>query len=176
LEQPYNGADGYVIPIDGRMTGDVELVVYAPYTKTNTDILYLDGFGVSYYKDDNVVTKGKDSNNYSETIGGYEEEKEVKLAMASNNNNAAGYGILVHDRIDASAMAFAVDGVTRPELALLGNLIRHYGGITERLTIEAERRELRPCDRVAYNGKAWRVMSVENDWAEERERIVIYEL
>ena len=176
LEQPYNGADGYVIPIDGRMTGDVELVVYAPYTKTNTDILYLDGFGVSYYKDDNVVTKDKESNNYSQLIGGYEEEKEVKLAMASNNNNAAGYGILVHDRIDASAMAFAVDGVTRPELALLGNLIRHYGGITERLTIEAERRELRPCDRVAYNGKAWRVMSVENDWAEERERIMIYEL
>ena len=176
LQMPYNGADGYVMPIDGRMTGDVELVVYAPYQQTTTDVVYLNNFGVQYYKDDKVVTKDKESNNYSETIGGYEEEKEVKLAMASNNNNAAGYGILVHDTIDASAMAFAVDGVTRPELALLGNLIRHYGGITERLTIEAERTNIMPCDRVAYDGKAWRVMSVENDWAEERERIVIYEI
>ena len=172
LQMPYNGADGYVMAIDERLEGDVELVIYAPYRDEETDFVYLSNFGVTYYKDDDVVTKDKESNNYSQLIGGYEEEKEVKLAMASDNNNAAGYGIVQ----GASALSFAVDGVTRPELALLGNLIRHYGGITERLTIEAERRELRPCDRVAYNGKAWRVMSVENDWAEERERIVIYEI
>lgn len=176
LEQPYNGADGYVIPIDGRMTGDVELVVYAPYTKTNTDILYLDGFKVSYYKDDNIVTKDKDSNNYSQLIGGYEEEKEVELSMASNNNNAAGYGILLHDTIDPSAMSFVVDGVTRPELALLGNLMRHYGGITERLTLEAERTNIMPCDRIMWGAKRYRLMYAANNWADDVENLTFYQI
>jgi hypothetical protein len=176
LEQPYNGADGYVIPIDGRMTGDVELVVYAPYTKTKTDILYLDGFGVSYYKDDKVVVKDKDSNNYSQLIGGYEEEKEVELSMASNNNNAAGYGILLHETIDPSAMSFAVDGVTRPELALLGNLMRHYGGITERLTLEAERTNIMPCDRIMWGAKRYRLMYVTNNWADDVENLTFYQI
>ena len=176
LQMPYNGADGYVMAIDEHLEGDVELVIYAPYRDEKTDFVYLSNFGVTYYKDDDVVTKDKESNNYSETIGGYEEEKEVKLAMASNNNNAAGYGILVHDRIDASAMAFAVDGVTRPELALLGNLIRHYGGITERLTLEAERTNLMPCDRIMWGAKRYRLMYAANNWADDVETITFYEV
>ena len=176
LTMPYNGADGYVMPITGRMSGDVELVVYAPYQQTTTDVVYLNNFGVQYFKDDKVVVKDKDSNNYSQLIGGYEEEKEVELSMASNNNNAAGYGLLLHETIDPSAMSFAVDGVTRPELALLGNLMRHYGGITERLTLEAERTNIMPCDRITWGTKRYRLMYVTNNWADDVENLTFYQI
>ena len=176
LQMPYNGADGYVMPIDGRMGGDVELVVYHPYERTTTDVVYIDGFHVTYYKDDNVVVRDKATNNYSETIGGYEEEKEIKLMMATNNRNAAGYGILLHDTIDPALMSFEKDGVTRPELALLGNLKRHYGSITERLTLEAERTDIMPCDRITWGAKRYRVMYAANNWADDVEVITFYEV
>lgn len=176
LHMPYNGADGYVMPIEERMGGDVELVVYHPYERTTTDVVYIDGFHVTYYKDENVVVRDKATNNYSETIGGYEEEKEIKLMMATNNRNAAGYGILLHDTIDPALMSFEKDGVTRPELALLGNLKRHYGSITERLTLEAERTDIMPCDRITWGAKQYRVMYAANNWADDVETITFYEV
>ena len=184
LDQPYNGADGYVMPINEDLSGVVELTIHATTFGKVSDLvyrnqqLYLDNLKVDYYKDDNVSEIRKSSNQDNVYVSILKrrtsEEKEIELKIASNNNNPAAYNTLSGAGRDVGPLYFIEEGASMlAEERLLGILKQVYGRTTEKLNITVERSELTPMARLTRDGKNYRVLSEKIEWADDSEEIMI---
>lgn len=184
LDQPYNGADGYVMPINEDLSGVVELTIHATTFGKVSDIvyrnqqLYLDNLKVDYYKDDNVSEIRKSGNQDNVYVSILKrrtsEEKEIELKIASNNNNPAAYNTLSGAGRDVGPLYFIEEGASMlAEERLLGILKQVYGRTTEKLNITVERSELTPMARLTRDGKNYRVLSEKIEWADDSEEIMI---
>lgn len=184
LDQPYNGADGYVMPINEDLSGVVKLTIHATTFGKVSDIvyrnqqLYLDNLKVDYYKDDNVSEIRKSGNQDNVYVSILKrrtsEEKEIELKIASNNNNPAAYNTLSGAGRDVGPLYFIEEGVSMlAEERLLGILKQVYGRTTEKLNITVERSELTPMARLTRDGKNYRVLSEKIEWADDSEEIMI---
>lgn len=187
LDMPYNGADGYVIPINKVLSGDAEIQVLFPYTATSTDILYINDLKVDYYKEDKNIDvyarEGNDKNKYSARINrSYGKEMTVELAMATNNDNPAAYSILFNSPWIASGSSveklyFVGEGMKRPEEYLLSNLKQVYGRITEKLTLEVEKEDfITPLMRLTRFGKRYALLSESVNWSDGTVECIIEDL
>lgn len=179
LEMPYNGADGYVIPINDTLSGEVELSIHAIRYgdfEYNSMLLFYD-LKIDYYKDDNISEKNKERNIYTVNLGnGYIDDMEVELSLSTDNNNPAAYSIITHTDVDMASLFFARWGQMRPEMALLSNLKRLYGRTTEKLTLEMEKADITPLTRLTRDGKTYVVLSESVDWSEETVNYMIEDL
>lgn len=184
LDQPYNGADGYVMPINEDLSGVVELTIHATTFGKISDLvyrnqqLYLDNLKVDYYKDDNISEIRKSGNQDNVYVSILErrtsEEKEIELKIASNNNNPAAYNTLSGAGRDVGSLYFVEEGASMlAEEHLLGILKQVYGRITEKLNITVERSELTPMMRLVRNDKTYRILSEKIEWADDSEEILI---
>lgn len=186
LSMPYNGADGYVMPINEDLSGIVELTIHATTFGIRTQLplryqnqqLYLDNLKVDYYKDDDISEIRKSSNQDNVYASILErrisEEKEIELKIASNNNNPAAYNTLSGAGRDVGPLYFIEEGASMlAEEHLLGILKQVYGRITEKLNITVERSELTPMARLTRDGKNYRVLSEKIEWADDSEEIMI---
>lgn len=184
LDQPYNGADGYVMPINEDLSGVVELTIHATTFGKISDFvyrnqqLYLDNLKVDYYKDDNVSEIRKSGNQDNVYVSILKrrtsEEKEIELKIASNNNNPAAYNTLSGAGRDVGPLYFIEEGASMlAEERLLGILKQVYGRTTEKLNITVERNELTPMARLTRDGKNYRVLSEKIEWADDSEEIMI---
>lgn len=184
LDQPYNGADGYVMPINEDLSGVVELTIHATTFGKISDLvyrnqqLYLDNLKVDYYKDDNVSEIRKSSNQDNVYVSILKrrtsEEKEIELKIASNNNNPAAYNTLSGAGRDVGPLYFIEEGASMlAEERLLGILKQVYGRTTEKLNITVERSELTPMARLTRDGRNYRVLSEKIEWADDSEEILI---
>lgn len=184
LDQPYNGADGYVMPINEDLSGVVELTIHATTFGKISDLvyrnqqLYLDNLKVDYYKDDNISEIRKSSNQDNVYVSilkrSTSEEKEIELKIASNNNNPAAYNTLSGAGRDVGPLYFVEKGVSMlAEERLLGILKQVYGRTTEKLNITVERSELTPMMRLTRNEKKYRILSEKIEWVDDSEEIMI---
>lgn len=183
LDMPYNGADGYVIPINQPLSGQTELSIHAVRNNGGYDRLYLAGLTVDYYKDDRITEKDTDENKYSSNVGrGYDKESTVELAIATNNNNPAAYSILFNSpwaasESSAESLYFVGEGMKRPEEYLLSNLKRIYGRITEKLTLQMEREDsVTPLMRLTRSGKRYILLSENVNWSDGTVEYIIEDL
>lgn len=183
LDMPYNGADGYVIPINQNLSGQTELSIHAVRNDGGYDRLYLAGLTVDYYKDDRITEKDTDENKYSSNVGrGYDKEMTVELAMATNNDNPAAYSILFNSPWVASGSSveklyFVGEGMKRPEEYLLSNLKQVYGRITEKLTLQMEREDsVTPLMRLTRSGKRYALLSENVNWSDGTVEYIIEDL
>lgn len=178
LDQPYNGADGYVMPINEDLSGVVELTIHAIVNDSAYRQLYLDNLKVDYYKDDNISEIRKSGNQDNVYVSVLQRsasnEKEIELKIASNNNNPAAYNTLSGAGRDVGPLYFIEEGASMlAEEHLLGILKQVYGRITEKLNITVERSELTPMARLTRDGKNYRVLSEKIEWADDSEEIMI---
>jgi hypothetical protein len=178
LDQPYNGADGYVMPISEDLSGTVELTMHAIVNDSSYYQLYIDSLKVDYYKDDNITPAGsspKDENVYVSLLKRRaSDEKELSLKIASNNNNQAAYNTLSGAGRDIGNLYFVQESASMlAEQHLLGILKQVYGRITEKLNITVVRSRLTPMLRLFSNGKEYRILSEKIEWADESEEIMI---
>lgn len=176
LSMPYNGADGYVMAIDRELVGEVELSIHMPYEKTTTDVVYLDGLAVDYYKDDSVVKDDRESRVYSEKMNEvFSHDRAITLKMASDNNCPASYGVLSHEKVDCSRLYLVESGETlRMEVALLEKMKRIYGENSERLTLQVENDgAVKVNSWLRRDGKTYRVLSEKVDWCDGVKEIVL---
>lgn len=186
LDMPYNGADGYVMPINENLSGVVELTIHAttygeiqtspPKYKNNQ--MYFDNLKVDYYKNDDIGELGKSDKNENVYISLLERrasgEKELDLKIASNNNNQAAYNTLSGAGRDVGLLYFVQEGVSMlAEQRLLGILKQVYGRVIEKLNISVERSDLTPMMRLVRDGKVYRMLSEKIEWADESEEIMI---
>lgn len=183
LDMPYNGADGYVIPINQPLSGQTELSIHAVRNNGGYDRLYLAGLTVDYYKDDRITEKDTNENKYSSNVGrSYDKESTVELAIATNNNNPAAYSILFNSPWAASgssaeSLYFVGEGMKRPEEYLLSNLKRIYGRITEKLALQMEREDsVTPLMRLTRSGKRYILLSENVNWSDGTVEYIIEDL
>lgn len=179
LDMPYNGADGYVMPIDQSLSGEIELTIHAVRNDGGYGVLMLDNFKVDYFGEDSEENKSDDSENrYARETGlSYNSEEEISLQMATNNNNKAGYGILSSAGANVETMYFAGIGQTvRPEMNLVSKGVQLYGRNTEKLTLQLEVAGIDPHDLLTRNGKKYVLASETINWQEETGEYVIMEV
>ena len=89
LDMPYNGADGYVMPITAPIDGEVELIIHAVRNDGGYGVLFLDNLKVSYYGEDNEEQKSNDSENrYARMTGlNCNDEEEISFMTISRKYN-----------------------------------------------------------------------------------------
>lgn len=186
LDMPYNGADGYVIPINENLFGIVELTIHATTygematspPKYQNNQLYLDNLKVDYYKSDDVTNLGSSDKNENVYVSLLKRrasgEKELELKIASNNNNQAAYNTLYGAGRDIGPLYFVQEGASMlAEQHLLGILKQVYGRVIEKLNITVERSDLTPMMRLVRDEKVYRILSEKIEWADESEEIMI---
>ena len=185
LDMPYNGANGYVIPIKETLSGFAEITFLYPYKDDRAGRVYISNLKVEYYKEDDIYEdkiEDKDENKYSARVGSYNKEMSVELAMATNNNNAAAYSIMFNSPWASSessveSLYFVGEGMKRPEAYLLGILKQVYGRITEKLTVKMEREEnLTPLMRLTRSGRRYALLSESVNWSEGTSEYIIEKL
>lgn len=178
LEMPYNGADGYVMPINENLSGIVELEIHAIFNDSSYAQLYMDNLKVEYFKDDgeSVSNKSKRDENVYVTLlqKRFSDDKELELKIASNNKNQAAYNTLFGAGRDVGDLYFVQEETSMlAEEHLLGILKRVYGRITEKLNVTIERSELSPMIRLLKGNKIYRILSEKIEWADDSEEIMI---
>lgn len=178
LSMPYNGADGYVMPIHQSLSGEIELTIHAVRNDGNYAVLLLDNFKVDYFGEDSEENKSDDSENrYAKTTGlSYTNEEEISLKMATTNNNKAGYGILSLNGSNIETMYFIGNGSGRPEMNLVRKGVSLYGRNTEKLTLQLDKVEANPQDLMTRNGKKYVLASEAVNWADETAQYIIMEV
>lgn len=179
LDMPYTGADGYVMPIDVSLNGEIELTIHAVRNDGGYGVLMLDNFKVDYFGEDQDQRKSDESENrYAKQTGlSYSNEEEISLQMATNNNNKAGYGILSFAGVNVETMYFAgTDQTARPEMNLVNKAVQLYGRNTEKLTLQLEVTGANPHDVLTRNGKKYVLASEAVNWQEETGQYIIMEV
>lgn len=179
LDMPYNGADGYVMPIAQSLSGEIELTIHAVRNDGGYGVLMLDNFKVDYFGEDQDQSKSDESENrYAKETGlSYNSEEEISLQMATNNNNKAGYGILSLDGANVEMMYFAgTDQTERPEMNLVSKGVQLYGRNTEKLTLQLDMMGANPHDLLTRNGKKYVLASEAVNWQEETGQYIIMEV
>ena len=178
LDMPYTGADGYVMPINESLSGEIELTIHAVRNDGGYGVLMLDNFKVDYFGEDQEQRKSEDSENrYAKTTGlNYTNEEEISLKMATNNNNKAGYGILSRYGTNVESLYFVGKGMMRPEMNLVNKGVSLYGRNTEKLTLQLDKISAKPHDVILWNRKEYQLASEAVNWAEETGQYIIMEL
>ena len=179
LDMPYSGADGYVMPINESLSGEIELTIHAVRNDGGYHTLMLDNFKVDYFGEDQDQRKSDDSENrYAKTTGlNYTNEEEISLQMATNNNNKAGYGILSLNGENVETIYFVGTNQTaRPEMNLVSKGVQLYGRNTEKLTLQLDVMGANPNDVLTRNGKKYVLASESVNWQEETGQYIIMEV
>lgn len=178
LDMPYNGADGYVIPIHESLSGEIELTIHSVRNDGGYHTLMLDNFKVDYFGEDQEQRKSEDSENrYAKTTGlNYTNEEEISLKMATNNNNKAGYGIVSLYGDNVESVYVVGKGMLRPEVNLVNKGIALYGRNTEKLTLQLDKISARPHDVILWNGKMFQMVSEAVNWSDETGQYILLEL
>lgn len=179
LDMPYNGADGYVMPIEESLSGEIELTIHAVRNDGGYGVLMLDNFKVDYFGEDQDQQKSDDSENrYAKQTGlSYNGEEEISLQMATNNNNKAGYGVLSLRGANIETMYFdGTNQMARPEMNLVSKGIQLYGKNTEKLTLQLDKVEANPQDLMSWSGKDYLIASESVNWQEETAQYIIMEV
>lgn len=178
LDMPYDGADGYVMPINEPLNGEVELLIHAVRNDGGYGVLFLDNLKVGYYGEEDEEQKSDEAENrYAKTTGvNYTNEEEISLAMATSNNNKAGYGILSMNGANIEAVYINGQGMLRPEMNLVNKGVELYGRNTEKLTLQLDKMDATPQDQMKWNGKKYMMASEAVNWAEETGQYIIMEV
>ena len=177
LDMPYNGADGYVMPINETLSGEVELTIYS-LSGTSNYRLYLDNFKVQYYGDDAEEARSDEQENiYSgNRQSSFVEDMDISLKMSTDNGNKAGYGIITRNGINVINMYNAKWGNIRPELSLLETAKSIYGRTSEKLELELVKTSATPIDIMSRNNKNYSILSESVNWKEESAIYTLEEL
>jgi hypothetical protein len=184
LDMPYNGADGYVIPITEAVSGEIELSIMVPHVGDEGSSVaiwfFFKSLKLEYYIDDGDWTKNatdRKSNKYKTLIDLFSEEKEVKLAMGTDKNNGACYGTLMYGGSNITQLYDEATGeMIRPEYALLNKLKKQYGVMKERLTLTVKYGAVTPLSRFAYNGKQYMVTGESIRFADQEMELTLMEV
>lgn len=165
---PYNGADGYVMPINEMLSGEAELVVYA-MVSASVSKLYIDNLRVEYYGNDEKQGANDDTTNKYAAFAdkAYMEDVEIDVKMATSNNNNAGYGIVSYGGEDITTLYSDKWGDVRPEMSLLNTAKAIYGRTTEKLDVELEKVDVKPIDIITREGSMYAVIAEAVDWKNE---------
>ena len=179
---PYAGVEGYIIPIDDTIEGDVEITFYnwdyifPSSTDYSFDALYISNLQFGFYKGSDGETK---KINLSRLTGKqYQDELSVQLKLSSSNDNRISQALLwnTHRAVGLSDNITYPDGLLykQPEQWLMNTLLKLYSSVSEQLVLEVDYDPgLNVYDLVSIGGKSYIITGCITDFAAEHTKLTI---
>lgn len=193
LDMPYNGATGYIIPIDSMLSGIVTLDIIAPQigwiliegqapVAVTNRMVSVDGLSLRYVAEDSVLGNGlKKQNTYSANLDAGVKSETITLSLATKTErNAAGYGEMMIKDAQWNE-EYLSDQLTicgkaqRPEKALLQLMKETYERPKEVLEIMCQGAHGAVC-RYIYGEKEYVLLSQSMNWWDGEQTIKIREI
>lgn len=189
LSMPYNGASGYIMPVDRVLNGTMKLTIYAHNIAVVQQLplgikLYaynilsaLSNLKLSYYPLDNDINNDiEKENKYIAKCQAGSDDVEIELKLATKTQvNGPGYGLMMYDG-DYLTNQFQIAGTARrPEEALLELAKQLRGSRREILTVNLLE-HVKPQDRFIYNGKGYTLLSRTRNWASDESELKMYQV
>lgn len=172
IDDPYNGAEGYLMKIDETLSGKLQVILYNySYDSTYKGIspayaLFVSNIRLDYYSD-------KYNNNaeplklYALTGNDYSGTLDVNLSLSSLKNNKPGRATLYYGEEPISPdniPSYTYEGIpSLPEEYLLSGLVAMASAPTRRMELEVEWDKLRVWDRIIIDGRTYCISGMQTD-------------
>ena len=179
LSMPYNGALGFIIPVNELLEGVMTLKVY-PWIKntpgdTNVDFstLYISNLNLKYYTD----TESENEDGITMSLPGgvkFRQEKTVQANITTSLDNKIGLATLWNGTEPATTFGYLdIASFIRPELWLLRTLRTLYTPPSTELVLEVDIPSFKPYQTLTYNNKNYMVIGQVTDYADEHTKLTI---
>ena len=172
LDQLYEGASGYVVPIKQPLSGQVEFYVYYDSTSAGFgDVQLLSDLSIKYCNVEQETAEGlKDNSTYSARTGlDSQSNANVELRMATKTAKCKdGYGILYQgaEKVESGLV----------EKSLLSLMKEVYGENRDEAepTLRGRRRRVGEC--YLHDGATWQVLAESRNWRDADSKLLMYKL
>lgn len=160
LDMPYDGATGFIMPIDRMLTGDFEFILLSSRTGRDYSEVgrILKDFKIDYVKENAIGIKSSSNSDriYENVINEkyINELDEIELKISSYNNDGACYSkVILGDEYLTDNLYSAIEETTaRPEEQLIRRIIKRYSAPRIKLTqVIKETSDLTPISRLYDN-------------------------
>ena len=172
LDQLYEGASGYVVPIKQPLSGQVEFYVYYDSTSAGFgDVQLLSDLSIKYCNVEQETAEGlKDTSTYSARTGlDSQSNANVELRMVTKTAKCKdGYGILYQgaEKVESGLV----------EKSLLSLMKEVYGENRDEAepTLRGRRRRVGEC--YLHDGATWQVLAESRNWRDADSKLLLYKL
>ena len=184
--------DGQVIPVNGYMSGDVELTIPCLVQATgdhgsgNYDELAFINFKVTYQPPVSKYYEDSDTRHYTAFTGSDGEVVEVKASIASDQNTRPGYGLLMTaSNVPVKTVTYTNSEQTRPELRLINRMASHYSAVRDKITVDVDPYQAEgavppntdnPLTLVGYGSKTFAIIGRSVNWREWTQTLTLLEI
>ena len=172
LDQLYEGASGYVVPIKQPLSGQVEFYVYYDSTSAGFgDVQLLSDLSIKYCNVEQETAEGlKDNSTYSARTGlDSQSNANVELRMATKTAKCKdGYGILYQgaEKVESGLV----------EKSLLSLMKEVYGENRDEAEPTLRGRRRRVGERYLHDGATWQVLAESRNWRDADSKLLMYKL
>lgn len=179
---PVVETDGFLIPINGVMRGQVEIAIYSPIHAMDQGFQFLaetffSKLDVDYLVNENSLLSDRGENHYFRLLGtNFRDEISVGTDLASTLNNQPSPSLIMNSETEAmTELNYGTDQVPdmrRPEVDLLNRLAEYYQAARQRLSLIVEHPTAAPLPLLRLNGispdnRKYLPLSESRDWREE---------
>jgi hypothetical protein len=185
LAMPYNGAFGFIIPVDTNLEGLMELSLYpwikdtpgassaSPDQYVDFAALFVGNLDVKYYLDSE--SEVDDSMRLTQLAGDkFRSERQVTLRMSSAPDHKVGLGTMWLMGSRLFPLDYVDSAQHLPEEWLLDTYVRcsSHSLVMMDLMV-SDPLPMKPWDTVDYGGRKWAVTSFVVDYADEHIRLTL---
>jgi hypothetical protein len=184
LNDGYADADGFVIPINTAVGGDIYLQIFVDVGEVRqyAPAVMLRDLSLTYSDlETSIVTELRETNSYTASKQtGYEESKTIELSMTTKTDSCKnGYGILYLDNNQLGpGNCLFKDGVeTIPEKALLATMRKAYFVPTVTASPTVRTASWKPLQSlIAWDGALWAVRGGEYRWRDAEWEVDLFKI
>lgn len=180
IDDPYQGADGYLMKIDRTLTGKCKLIFYHYNYSDNFKpnwpaAIYLSNIALQYY---GRYDNNKSSSERFSALTGLTTSAELNLglSLSSKRQGKTGQGTMyfANKAISDANLPIYADGATElPEQHLLGGLTDMVSSSVRRMEIGVEWNSLHPTQRIQLEGKTYLIAGMQTDIANESTILIL---
>lgn len=181
MQLPYSGADGFIVPVDQYLEGQMEIIFYtrilgsASVTHYGPAAVYLNELAISYYTGDE---SNKEMRLSRLTGNRFQDEMDMTLNLSSSMDHRISQSLLWFEGVPVGSVAFlGYPGgliLKQPEYWLLNTLLMLYSNPSEELVLEVGfDSTLKVYDLVSIGGKSYIITGREIDYADEHVKLYI---
>lgn len=171
IDDPYNGAEGYLMKIDELLSGKLQIILYnysyeSSYSGLPARALFVGNIRLDYYSD-RFNANTQPLRLYALTGNDYSANLDVNLSLSSLKNNKPGRATLYYGEEPISPdniPSYTYEGIpSLPEEYLLSGLVAMASTPTRRMELEVEWDNMRVWDRIIIDGRTYCISGMQTD-------------
>ena len=189
-QTPVAETDGYLIPVDSQLTGNIEIAIYAPIHAMDQGFkllaeTFFTSLDLEYIKLSDSTLTDRSENHYFRLLGtNFRDEISIDTELASTLNNRPSPSLIMNSETEAmTELNYGTDQVPdmrRPEVDLLNRLAEYYQSARHRLSLIVAHPTAAPLPLLRLNGispdnRKYLPLAEERDWQQETCTLTCFE-